>query len=61
MDSSTCVCSTIRCAFCHRGQRQVSVLVSGPSVYICKECVGLAVKALHDRGYEVPIPAQQNG
>jgi ATP-dependent Clp protease ATP-binding subunit ClpX len=31
----------IRCSFCGRGQEEVSRLVSGPSVYICSECVKL--------------------
>ncbi len=31
----------IRCSFCGRGQDEVSRLVSGPSVYICSECVKL--------------------
>ncbi|MCK4547395.1 MAG: ATP-dependent Clp protease ATP-binding subunit ClpX [Candidatus Eisenbacteria sp.] len=29
----------IRCSFCGRGQDEVTKLVSGPSVYICSECV----------------------
>jgi len=31
----------IRCSFCGRGQDEVTRLVSGPSVYICTECVKL--------------------
>ncbi|MDI6809403.1 MAG: ATP-dependent Clp protease ATP-binding subunit ClpX [Candidatus Eisenbacteria bacterium] len=31
----------IRCSFCGRGQDEVARLVSGPSVYICSECVRL--------------------
>src|SRR6058998_3824595 len=31
----------IRCSFCGRGQDEVARLVSGPSVYICSECVKL--------------------
>lgn len=31
----------IRCSFCGRGQEEVARLVSGPSVYICSECVKL--------------------
>ena len=31
----------IRCSFCGRGQEEVARLVSGPSVYICSECVRL--------------------
>ncbi len=31
----------IKCSFCGRGQDEVNRLVSGPSVYICSECVKL--------------------
>ena len=31
----------LKCSFCGRGQDEVSRLVSGPSVYICSECVKL--------------------
>ncbi len=31
----------IKCSFCGRGQDEVARLVSGPSVYICSECVKL--------------------
>jgi ATP-dependent Clp protease ATP-binding subunit ClpX len=33
--------TSIRCSFCGRGQEEVARLVSGPSVYICSECVRL--------------------
>lgn len=29
------------CSFCGKGQREIKKLVSGPSVYICDECVSL--------------------
>jgi len=29
------------CSFCGRSQREVKVLIAGPSVYICDECIGL--------------------
>ena len=31
----------IKCSFCGRGQDEVARLVSGPTVYICSECVKL--------------------
>ncbi|MDP7032608.1 MAG: ClpX C4-type zinc finger protein, partial [Gemmatimonadota bacterium] len=31
----------IKCSFCGRGQDEVTKLVSGPSVYICNECIKL--------------------
>src|SRR3989449_6009089 len=36
----------IRCSFCGRGQDEVARLVSGPSVYICSECVKLCNEIL---------------
>lgn len=28
-----------RCSFCHKAEGEVAKLISGPSVYICDECV----------------------
>ncbi len=47
----------IRCSFCGRGQDEVSRLVSGPSVYICSECVKLCNDILEgetDHGVGAP-------
>jgi ATP-dependent Clp protease ATP-binding subunit ClpX len=56
----------IRCSFCGRGQDEVSKLVSGPSVYICNECIKLCNDILEEElGHEtkvvrsdLPKPAQ---
>jgi ATP-dependent Clp protease ATP-binding subunit ClpX len=56
----------IRCSFCGRGQEEVSKLISGPSVYICNECIKLCNDILkeemgRDLSYtecEVPKPAE---
>jgi ATP-dependent Clp protease ATP-binding subunit ClpX len=40
----------IRCSFCGRGQEEVARLVSGPSVYICSECVRLCNDILEGEG-----------
>ncbi|MBK8231796.1 MAG: ATP-dependent Clp protease ATP-binding subunit ClpX [Candidatus Eisenbacteria bacterium] len=45
----------IRCSFCGRGQEEVARLVSGPSVYICSECVRLCNDILEGDG-EVHAP-----
>lgn len=39
---------TLRCSFCGRGQDEVSKLISGPSVYICNECIKLCKDILDD-------------
>ena len=38
----------IKCSFCGRGQDEVAKLVSGPSVYICNECISLCNNILED-------------
>ena len=35
-----------RCSFCAKPQTQVKVLISGPGVNICDECVALSAKIL---------------
>ena len=50
----------IRCSFCGRGQDEVARLVSGPSVYICSECVKLCNDILEgELEREQPSPAGQ--
>ena len=38
----------IRCSFCGRGQEEVTKLISGPSVYICNECIKLCNDILRE-------------
>ena len=38
----------IKCSFCGSGQDEVAKLVSGPSVYICNECIRLCNDILED-------------
>ena len=38
----------IKCSFCGRGQDEVAKLVSGPSVYICNECIRLCNDILEE-------------
>jgi ATP-dependent Clp protease ATP-binding subunit ClpX len=38
----------IVCSFCGRGQHEVSKLISGPSVYICNECIKLCSEILKE-------------
>lgn len=56
----------IRCSFCGRGQEEVTKLISGPSVYICNECIKLCNDILREEmGHEfaaaeteIPKPAE---
>lgn len=36
----------LSCSFCGKSQKEVRTLVAGPSVYICNECIELAVDCL---------------
>jgi ATP-dependent Clp protease ATP-binding subunit ClpX len=36
------------CSFCGRPQEEVRKLISGPSVYICNDCIGLCVDILKE-------------
>ena len=36
------------CSFCGKSQRQVKKLIAGPGVYICDDCVGLAVEMIQE-------------
>jgi ATP-dependent Clp protease ATP-binding subunit ClpX len=50
----------IRCSFCGRGQDEVTKLVSGPSVYICSECVRQCNEILkEDLGRELATTASR--
>ena len=56
MTRSTGGQGTLRCSFCSRGQDTVDKLVSGPSVYICNECIQLCNEILaEDVSYESRI------
>ena len=39
----------LRCSFCKKTEDQVAKLVAGPEVYICDECVSIAVRMMHGR------------
>jgi ClpX C4-type zinc finger len=40
--------SELVCSFCGKTQRQVKKLIAGPGVYICDECVELAVAIIQE-------------
>jgi len=40
----------LRCSFCRKTEDEVSKLVAGPDVYICNECVRLAVRLMREPG-----------
>ena len=42
---------SLRCSFCGKKQETVERLIAGPNVYICSECVFLALDKLEEEGY----------
>ncbi len=46
--------STIRCSFCGKGAGAVDKLITGPSVYICNECVDMCNTILRDEKMRMP-------
>ena len=39
----------LKCSFCQKTEDQIEKLVAGPDVYICNECVAIAVRLMLDR------------
>lgn len=58
--------NTVSCSFCGKGVGQVDKIITGPSVHICNECVGLCNEVLEEEtrqepnldGQPLPKPAQ---
>ena len=58
--------STVSCSFCGKGVGQVEKIITGPSVHICNECVGLCNEVLDEEvrqepslnGQPLPKPAE---
>lgn len=42
---------TLYCSFCGKGQHEVHKLIAGPTVFICDECVLLAVDIIFCETY----------
>src|SRR3977135_3762854 len=38
----------LRCSFCGKSKDSVRKFISGPSVYICNECIALCNEILHE-------------
>lgn len=41
--------STLYCSFCGKSQHEVVMLIAGPTVFICDECVVLSVLMLKNK------------
>ncbi len=48
--------AVITCTFCTKPTGDVTVMVAGPGVFICDECVGLCVELIKARRAEMPKP-----
>jgi ATP-dependent Clp protease ATP-binding subunit ClpX len=61
--------STVSCSFCGKGVGQVEKIITGPSVHICNECIGLCNDVLEEEtqqepslnGHPLPKPAEIRG
>jgi len=49
----------MNCSFCGRPQDKVRKLISGPSVYICNDCVGLCIDILKEESQENKASEQE--
>lgn len=38
------------CSFCGKEQREVLMLIAGPTVFVCNECVDLCQEIIRDKG-----------
>ena len=45
------------CTFCKKDHHTVKMLIAGPGVYICDECVALCNRILEGKESGVPFPA----
>jgi len=48
----------IQCSFCGKDQSQVLLLIAGPNVEICDECVALCINILATQGHQLICPPQ---
>ena len=48
----------LTCSFCGKGQRQVEVLIAGPGVAICNECVDLCDEIIADTRSSGRVPSR---
>ena len=46
--------NTVSCSFCGKGVGQVDKIITGPSVHICNECVGLCNEVLEEENKQEP-------
>ena len=58
MNRPTAPFTAPRCSFCGKSAEQVLKLITGPSVHICNECVGMCNEILADEGRKQAAGAQ---
>ena len=52
---------TLYCSFCGKSQHEVKKLVAGPRVYICDECITLAIEVINDGLAQTNTPGSEQG
>ena len=49
------------CSFCSKSQHEVKKLIAGPGVYICDECIALALEVIDDENDRAKTPGSAQG
>ena len=49
----------LNCSFCGKSQKEVMVLIAGPNINICNECVKLCAEMCFERGEENYVRAEE--
>jgi hypothetical protein len=53
--------NNLKCSFCDKAQLQVEMLIAGPSVAICTECIDLCNEIIADARASGSIPPRSPG
>src|SRR5262249_23807519 len=49
----------LRCSFCNKSQRDVAMLIAGPAVYICNECLEICDQIVAE--HKLLEPGEETG
>jgi NAD-dependent SIR2 family protein deacetylase len=46
----------LRCSFCNKSQRDVRLLIAGPNVYVCDDCVDICREIIAEKEEKIQPP-----